>query len=294
MNEAWDLPLRVGQAATVRRLLTQNDFDRFAALSGDDNPIHTDPEFAARTRFGRPVAHGMFLFGLIVSAAGARLPGAVLVEQELMFPTPTYADEEVVVQIEVTALEVKEGGVELTTLVLRPNGEVGCQGRARFCRESVQGWPRIPVGAFPPSPVEGAPFKGLHLGQRASLQHIFTPEEVRMYTDLVGETNPIYTDPVYARARGLDASPLPAPLLGGLISCLLGTRLPGPGTNYLKQRFRFPAPAYPAQEITAEVEIIRLRPDKELVNLRTTCTDPAGQTVCDGEALVLVRDIGIR
>ncbi|MBO9370275.1 MAG: MaoC family dehydratase, partial [Chloroflexi bacterium] len=138
MKRAWDLP-RVGQAATARWVLTQKEFDHFAALSGDDNPIHTDPEFAARTRFGRPVAHGMLLFGLIVSAAGARLPGAFLVEQELMFPTPTYADEEVVVQIEITALEAEEGGVELTTFVLRPNGEVGCQGRARFCLESARG-----------------------------------------------------------------------------------------------------------------------------------------------------------
>jgi acyl dehydratase len=79
--------------------------------------------------------------------------------------------------------------------------------------------------------------------------------------------------------------------LGGLFSFLLGTRLPGRGTNWLKQRLVFPRPAYPGQEITARVEITRLRPEKELVNLRTTCTNPQGEIICDGEALVLVKDL---
>jgi acyl dehydratase len=76
-----------------------------------------------------------------------------------------------------------------------------------------------------------------------------------------------------------------------LFSYLLGTRLPGRGTNYLKQRLTFPAPAYPGEEITAAVEVIRLRPEKELVNVRTTCTNRVQETVCEGEALVLARDV---
>jgi acyl dehydratase len=79
--------------------------------------------------------------------------------------------------------------------------------------------------------------------------------------------------------------------LGGLFSYLLGTRLPGRGTNWLKQRLVFPQPAYANQAITARVEIVRLRPEKELVNLRTTCANPAGEIVCDGEALVFVKDL---
>ena len=53
------MPLESGQAATLRRRFSQADFDRFARLSGDDNPIHVDPRFAARTRFGRTVAHAL-------------------------------------------------------------------------------------------------------------------------------------------------------------------------------------------------------------------------------------------
>jgi acyl dehydratase len=84
---------------------------------------------------------------------------------------------------------------------------------------------------------------------------------------------------------------VPGGLLGGLFSFLLGTRLPGRGTNWLKQRLVFPAPCYAGQEVTARVEIVRLRPEKDLVNLRTACTVPGGQVVCEGEALVLVKDL---
>jgi acyl dehydratase len=76
-----------------------------------------------------------------------------------------------------------------------------------------------------------------------------------------------------------------------MFSTLLGTKLPGGGTNYLKQSIRFLRLASVNDEFTAAVEIVRLRPEKELVNLRTVCINQAGETVCEGEALVLVRDI---
>jgi 3-hydroxybutyryl-CoA dehydratase len=53
----------------------------------------------------------------------------------------------------------------------------------------------------------------------------------------------------------------------------------------------FPGPAFAGDLITAQVEILRLRPEKDLVNLRTWCTDSSGNLVCDGEALVLIRDL---
>ena len=57
----------------MTRVLTQGDFDRFAALSRDDNPIHCDPVFARGTHFGATVAHGMFLYGLICGALSRQL-----------------------------------------------------------------------------------------------------------------------------------------------------------------------------------------------------------------------------
>ena len=87
----------------ARRTFTQSDFDRFAALSGDDNPIHVDPAFSAETRFGRTVAHGMLLYSALWALICQHFPGAVQETQELMFPAPTYADEPVRLEIDVVA-----------------------------------------------------------------------------------------------------------------------------------------------------------------------------------------------
>jgi acyl dehydratase len=84
---------------------------------------------------------------------------------------------------------------------------------------------------------------------------------------------------------------VPEPLISGLISYLLGVELPGPGTNYLKQETKFFVSAPPGKPITATVEITRLRPDKHLCDLSTTCTDDAGNVLCTGRALVLVKDV---
>ncbi|MCS7286030.1 MAG: MaoC/PaaZ C-terminal domain-containing protein [Anaerolineae bacterium] len=285
--------LEVGQKAVFQRRLAQEDFNRFALLSGDDNPIHTDPDFAARTRFGKPVAHGAFLFGLISSALGTLLPGpgTLILYQELMFPTPTYAGEEVTVQVEVTSIDSEKNQAELATLIIRPNGEIGCQGLAVVHFGPSKGWPRVERETPPSPPSESDFLKGFRLGEKACLQRAFASGDIRTYIELTGDSNPIYTESEWAFKKGLNRPLLPAPLLGALFSCLLGVHLPGWGTNYLKQRFLFLEPAYPDEELKAKVEIVRLRPEKELINLRTTCLNSDGKVICDGEALVLVRDV---
>jgi 3-hydroxybutyryl-CoA dehydratase len=120
--------------------------------------------------------------------------------------------------------------------------------------------------------------KNLRIGQSAATRRTFTAEDLAEYVTLAG----IATQ---------DARIIPGPLLGGMFSYVLGTRLPGHGTNYLKQSLAFPMPAFVGEEITATVEIVRLRPEKELINLRTICTNPHGEIVCQGEALVLVKDL---
>jgi acyl dehydratase len=285
--------IQVGQVASVRRTFSQSDFGRFATLSGDDNPIHVDPDFSSRTKFGRTVAHGMFLYSVVCSVLGTHLPGpgTIQVEQELMFPTATPANEEVEICLEVTAVQPAEGLADLTTLVVRPDGSPGLQGRTRVRL------PNIPAPLGTPSPIPESPipdsrsFKGLHLGQRAQTQRTFVAADLAEYASLTGDANPVFIDVGYVRALGLDGLLVPGGLLGGLFSYLLGTELPGRGTNYLKQRLYFTAPATVGQELTASVEIVRIRPEKQLVNLRTMCTDAGDQVVCHGEALVLVSDV---
>jgi acyl dehydratase len=331
------MEIKPGAVATSHRTFDQRDFDRFAALSGDDNPIHVDPAFAGRTRFGRTVAHGMLLYSTICCAlTDALVPGFVQREQELMFVTPTYTGEEIEIRLEVTevysdvypAIEiaatnaksagadlktVHEGGlregssdlqspgrfVDINTLITRPDGSVACQGRTRVDLPphppSLRG---MGGPSSPPLAGEGlgerssaATLKWLTLGQAAEITRTFSEADLQEYRDLSGDTNPAFSDAAFAQEYGWPAPQVPGGLLGGLFSFLLGTRLPGRGTNWLKQRLTFPAPCYAGQEVMARVEIVRLRPEKELVNLRTTCTTPGGQMVCEGEALVLVKDL---
>lgn len=86
-------------AISARWTPRQADFDRFARLSGDDNPIHVDAAFAARTGFGRTVAHGMLLYSRVWALIVAARPGGRHVSQSLMFPAPAYADEELAITI---------------------------------------------------------------------------------------------------------------------------------------------------------------------------------------------------
>jgi len=81
------------RSVIVERSLTQADFDEFAALSGDNNPIHVDAEFSATTRFGRTVSHGMLLSTVLRGLLDELVPGGKQVSQHLMFPAPTFADE---------------------------------------------------------------------------------------------------------------------------------------------------------------------------------------------------------
>ena len=285
--------LRVGQVESIRRTFSQSDFDRFASLSGDDNPIHIDPEFSARTKFGRTVAHGMLLYSIVCGLLGTELPGpgTMQIEQELMFPTATPTGEEVEIRVEVTAVQPAEGLTELTTAVIRPDGSNGLQGRTlvRLPHASVSAGAGLQVPA--PLTPDSQPFKGLELGQGAEIARTFTAADLDEYADLTGDSSPIIADADYARGQGLKGRLIPGGLLGGLFSYLLGTRLPGPGTNYLKQWLGFPNPAHAGQELIARVEVVRLRPEKQLVNLSTVCADLSGRIVCHGEALVLVSDV---
>ncbi len=80
-------------------------------------------------------------------------------------------------------------------------------------------------------------------------------------------------------------------MINALFSYLLGVKLPGRGTNYLKQACRFHGNAAPGDELLARVEITDLRPDKQLVDLKTTCHLADGRLIAEGRALVLVRDV---
>ena len=286
----------VGMTAAYRRVLLQTDFDRFARLSGDDNPIHCDPAFAARSHFGATVAHGMLLYGCIAKGLAELIPGpgAVQLEQMLMFPNPTFVNDPVSVRLTVDA--VSGGVLDIATVVTKPGADgdtlVTASGAARVVPAGVA----LPAVApcMPSAEPGDAALYGLRPGAEARSARVFSAADLDEYGDLVGDRNPIFRDDAAARARGFAGRIVPGPLLAGMFSDILGTRLPGRGTGWMKQALRFPSPAYPGEQLTATVAITRLRKDKELVNLSTRVTAADGRVVCDGEALVLVRNLATK
>jgi acyl dehydratase len=95
MEEARDLKfedINVGDSTSFSHTITEQDVLDFARLSGDYNPLHIDEAYAARTQFGKPIAHGMFLGALCSRLIGMYLPGkrSLYLSQNLQFKNPAY------------------------------------------------------------------------------------------------------------------------------------------------------------------------------------------------------------
>lgn len=121
--------------------------------------------------------------------------------------------------------------------------------------------------------------EGLAVAAAASITRIYVPADIAGFAALTGI------------AEG-SITAVPEPLVGALFSYLLGVRLPGPGTNYLKQEIAFAGPIPLGEALTATITVTRLRPDKHLCDLATALTGADGRALASGRALVLVRDVG--
>ena len=119
VDTSADLQLKdiaVGSRASFSHRITVEDVDRFAQLSGDMNPLHTDEDYASKTTFGQRVVHGMFLASLLSRMVGMYLPGrrCLYLSQSLDFVQPVFIGDTVRVSVEV--LQKQEA---TKTLVLR-------------------------------------------------------------------------------------------------------------------------------------------------------------------------------
>ncbi len=125
-------------------------------------------------------------------------------------------------------------------------------------------------------------------GERDSLTKIVSEADVALYADLVGDHNPVHLDAGYARRTRFGRRIAHGMLTAGLISAVLGTRLPGPGAIYLSQQLEFLAPVYFDDRIQAVVEVLSWRPDKRIITLKTDCYNQDGVQVLAGQAVLMV------
>jgi 3-hydroxybutyryl-CoA dehydratase len=98
--------LSVGMSETLEKTIASSDVVGFAQLTGDRNPIHLSEHFAAKTAFGRRIAHGLYTASLISAVLGTRLPGpgAIYISQTLNFRAPVKIGDTVEVIVEVAEL----------------------------------------------------------------------------------------------------------------------------------------------------------------------------------------------
>jgi len=124
--------IQVGDTASVTKTITEADVQAFAVLSGDDNPLHLDADYAAGTPFGERIAHGMIAASLISAVVGTRLPGlgAVYLGQQLRFVAPTRLGDTLTATGEVLVKRDDKPILTLRTTVTREDGTVVVEGEA--------------------------------------------------------------------------------------------------------------------------------------------------------------------
>ena len=112
--------LSVGQSAELTRVVGAADIDAFAAVTGDNNPVHLDAAFAATTSFGDRIAHGMLSAGYISAVIGTTLPGsgAIYLSQTLRFKRPVKIGDAVTARATITDIDTAKARVTLATVCL--------------------------------------------------------------------------------------------------------------------------------------------------------------------------------
>jgi enoyl-[acyl-carrier protein] reductase I len=145
---------------------------------------------------------------------------------------------------------------------------------------------------MPPPPIEAAliqnrTFDELAIGDSAELCCVLTQRDIDLFAVVSGDVNPAHLDPEFAERSRFHGVIGHGMWGGALISAVLGTRLPGPGTIYLGQELRFKRPVRPGDAITARVTVRELRADKGIAVLDCECVNQFGETVISGSAEVL-------
>ena len=125
--------LSIGQSAQLVRTLTLQDIQAFAAVSGDTNPAHLDPEYANDTRFHGVIAHGMWGGALISAVLGTQFPGpgTIYLQQNLHFTRPVHVGDTLQVRVEVQEKDASKHHVTLQCEILNQHGEQVLNGLAR-------------------------------------------------------------------------------------------------------------------------------------------------------------------
>src|SRR6266850_8044892 len=124
----------------------------------------------------------------------------------------------------------------------------------------------------------------LRVGDTATVTKTVTDDDIHAFADLLGDNNSVHVDDEFAKKTRFGRRIAHGMLSASLISTAIGTKLPGNGAIYLSQTFKFVAPVYPGDTVTARVSVTKVREDKPILTLETICFNQNEDVVVRGEA----------
>ncbi|MDR0364592.1 MAG: MaoC family dehydratase [Bacteroidales bacterium] len=131
--------IKVGDTYAHKWMFKQEDVDTFARITGDNNPIHIDAEFAAKTIFGRPIVHGFFSGAIFSKVFGTLFPGegTIYLYQDMKFMAPVYVDRPYVAKFEVLEVNTEKHIGSIKCILEEEGGKVCVEGMAKL-KNNVQ------------------------------------------------------------------------------------------------------------------------------------------------------------
>ncbi len=123
---------KIGDKAISVREITDIDVNSFAKLSGDNNPIHLDEEFAFNSIFKQRIAHGMFISSFISALIATELPGqgTIYLKQSLSFKAPAYLGETIITEVEIVEINEDKNSMLLKTTCSTAESKIVILGEA--------------------------------------------------------------------------------------------------------------------------------------------------------------------
>lgn len=134
--------------------------------------------------------------------------------------------------------------------------------------------------------LENVTFEEIEIGQSAEIERTLTQKEIRLFAAVSGDVNPTHLDEEYAENSRFHGIVGHSMWSGGLISTVLGTELPGPGTGYLEQDIKFVQPIKIDDIVTAKVTVKKKKKKDRIVILDCVCTNEKGEILAEGTATV--------